>query len=331
MKIGHYFEWEDYITGGHYQSVQNQRKILDHHGIEYTTEPDLDVDLVHLNNMGPRSFFQARRAQQRDLPVLIHGHQTAEDFRESFTLSNTLSKPLRWYLERAYSLADHIVCPSAHNQKVLDRYTTADKTVVSNGFDPSRLEGYEELRTEYLDRYDLDPPVVFNVAHVFKRKGLKAFIETARAMPNVSFVWFGYLNPSDGKLDYFLKDRETERLVANAPDNCTFTGFIEDIRGAFAAGDIFFYPTKNENEGIALLEAMYCGKPPVVRDIETFQWLDDGTHCLKAKSDFVPTIERALDTDTRERLGANAHEISTDYSIDAVGEQLYELYTTLLN
>ena len=329
MRVSHYFEWEAQVTGGHAQSVRNQRKILERAGIDYTTEPALDVDLLHLNNMGPRSVYYAKRARRRGIPVLVHAHQTAEDFRESFALSNVLARPLRPYLEYAYGHADHLVCPSEHNREVMEGYTDAPKTVISNGFDPDRLAGFEDLRAEYLDRYDLDPPVIFNFGHVIKRKGLEAFVETARAMPDLDFAWFGYLNPAGGRLDALLKSRETRRLVGEAPKNCTFTGYIEDPRGAFAAGDVFFFPTKNENEGMALLEAMSCGKSPVVRDIGTFGWLEDGTHCLKADSEFREPIERLLDPDLRREIGGNAAEKSEEFTLEAVGEDLVELYRTL--
>ncbi|MFC7045227.1 glycosyltransferase family 4 protein [Halobacteriaceae archaeon GCM10025711] len=331
MKVCHYFEWEAYITGGHAQSVRNQRKILDRHGIEYVTDPDLDVDLVHLNNMGPRSVLLALRARRRGIPVLVHAHQTAEDFEDSFAFSDQLAKPLRPYLEYAYSLADHVVCPSEHNRAVVETYTDAPKTVISNGFDEAKLDGFDDpaLREEYLDRYDLDPPVVFMVGHVIKRKGVAAFIETARAMPDVDFAWFGYIDPTGRAIDRLLKDRDTQRLVNAAPDNCTFTGYVEDIRGAFAAGDVFFFPTKNENEGMALLEAMACGKPPVVRDIETFQWLTHDEECLKAETDFARQLERLEDEALRDRIGRNAREKSREFTLDRVGEDLVALYRRL--
>jgi len=329
MKVSHYFEWEAYITGGHAQSVTNQREIMDRRGVEYTTEPTLDADLLHLNNMGPKSIYYARQASRHGVPALVHAHQTAEDFRESFAFSNLLAKPMRPYLEYAYSLADHLVCPSEHNREVIEGYADAPKTVISNGFDPEALAGFEELREEYLDRYDLDPPVVFNVGHVIKRKGLATFVETARAMPDLDFVWFGYLNPAGGELDRLLKSRDTKRLVESAPDNCTFTGYIEDVRGGFAAGDIFFWPSKNENEGIALLEAMGCGKPLVIRDIPTYDWLEDGTHCLKATGDFEAELDAMRDPALRERIGANAAAKSEEFTIESVGDDLVELYREL--
>ncbi|MFT4923860.1 MAG: 1,2-diacylglycerol-3-alpha-glucose alpha-1,2-glucosyltransferase [Haloarculaceae archaeon] len=332
MTVCHYFEWEEFITGGQAQSVKNQRRMLDRHGIDYVTEPTLDVDLLHLNNMGPRSLYYAKRARRQGVPVVAHTHQTAEDFRESFAFSNLLARPMRPYLEYAYAQADHLICPSDHTADVLAEYCDTPRTVVSNGFDPEKLAGHERLRAEYLDRYDLDPPVVFMVGHVIERKGLSTFVETARRLPELDFAWFGYLNPGGGTLDRVLRSRETTKHVTNAPDNCTFTGYVEDVRGAFAAGDIFFFPTKNENEGMALLEAMACGKPPVVSAIPTFEWLEDGTTCLKAQQDFTDPLDRvASDADLRDRIGTAAAEASESYTIEAVSEDLVAVYRSLLD
>lgn len=333
VRISHYFEWEDAITGGHSQSVKNQRKIMDRRDIEYTTNPDLEADVLHLNNMGPKSIYYARKAKKNGVPVVIHTHQTAEDFRNSFAFSNILAKPMKPYLKYAYSFADHLICPSEYNKETLEDYTDVEKTVISNGFDPEKLDGHEELRDEYLDRYDLEPPVVFNVGHVIKRKGLKTFIETARQMPELDFVWFGFLNPTggDGLTDRLLKSRETRKIVEESPDNCVFTGYIEDVRGAFAAGDIFFFPTRNENEGIALLEAMGCGKPPVVRDIETFEWLEHGEDCLKAEKEFSEALDRMKNEKDRSRIGTKARQKSKDYTLEAVGDSLVELYSELVD
>ncbi len=333
MKVSHYFEWEDTITGGQKQSVRNQRKILDRRGIEYTTEPDLDADILHLNNMGPKSVYYAKRARRKGIPVIVHTHQTAEDFRNSFAFSNIISKPMKPYLKYAYSLADMLICPSEYNRETIEKYTDAPKTVISNGFDRGKLEGFEdeELREEYLERYDLEPPVVFNVGHVIKRKGLESFVETAREMPETDFVWFGFLNPTGGDslIDSMMKSRETKKIVENSPDNCIFTGYIEDIRGGFAAGDIFFFPTKNENEGIALLEAIGCGKPPVIRDIDTFTWLEDGENCLKSEENFKEEIEKLQDAELRNEIGSKAREKSREFELEQVGEKLEKVYREL--
>ena len=329
MKISHYFEWEDYITGGHVQSVKNQRKIMDQIGIEYTTEPDLSTDILHLNMQGPRSLYYARKARKKDIKVVIGTHQTVEDLEGSFILSDYWSKPLRPYLKYFYNQADLLICPSEKNKEDIDNYSDVEKRVISNGFDPDKLEGFEDLREEYMERYDLEPPVVFNVGHVIMRKGLETFIETAREMPELDFVWFGFLNPMGEGDSSILQGRKAKKLVDNSPDNCQFTGYIEDIRGAYAAGDIFFFPTWNENEGIAMLEAMYCGKPIVTRDIDTYEWMKDGKTGLKAEEDFKPELEKLKDEKTREKLGEAAKHKSKDFSLEKVGEKLHSVYKEL--
>ncbi len=323
MKISHYFELEDHVTGGIRESVVHQRKMLDRLELSYTTEPTLDADVFHCNLMGPRSVLYAMRARRRGVPVVAHTHVTAEDFGDSFRFTNALAKPLKPYLERAYGLADALVCPSEYNRGLIETYTDAPTTVISNGVDREKLEGFESLEDEYRERYDLSPPTVFLVGHVIKRKGLETFVELARRLPDLDFAWFG-------PLDLSLKGRETTALIENSPDNCTFTGFVDDIRGAYAAGDIFCFPTHEENEGIALLEAMTAGKPLLVRDIETFSWLEDGTDCLKASGSdidaFEDALERLTDSDLRERLGSNAAERSEEFSLETVANRYQSLY-----
>lgn len=324
MQISHYFEFENIITGGIQESVNNQRKMLDIQGIDYTVEPTVSADILHCNLMGPRSMYYAKKAKTHDTPVVIHTHVTAEDFGGSFRFTNGLSKPLKPYLETAYELGDTLICPSEYNRNLLDQYTETDKTVITNGVDADKLDGFEGLREEYLERYSLTPPVVFLVGHVIKRKGLREFVETARRMPELDFAWFGPLDTS-------LKGRSTKKLIEQSPDNCTFTGFIEDIRGAYAAGDVFFFPTHEENEGIALLEAMRAGKPVVVRDIETFAWLDDGDDCLKSSGDFTEELKRLKDEDVRDTLGNRAVRKSEAFTLPNVADELSSTYRRVID
>ncbi|RZH69435.1 glycosyltransferase family 4 protein [Natrinema altunense] len=323
MKISHYFEFEDHVTGGIHESVVHQRKMLDRLDLEYTVEPTLDADVFHCNLMGPRSVWYAKRARSRGVPVVANTHVTAEDFGDSFRFTNALAKPLSPYLRWAYGLADALVCPSEYNRDLIETYTDVPTTVISNGVDRGKLEGFESLEAEYRERYDLSPPTVFLVGHVIKRKGLETFVELARRLPGLDFAWFG-------PLDLSLKGRETTNLIEDAPDNCTFTGFVDDIRGAYAAGDIFCFPTHEENEGIALLEAMTAGKPLLVRDIETFSWLEDGEDCLKvadAGADgFADALERLKDPTLRNRLGTNAARRSEAFSLSTVANRYRSLY-----
>jgi glycosyltransferase involved in cell wall biosynthesis len=114
----------------------------------------------------------------------------------------------------------------------------------------------------------------------------------------------------------------------------TFTGWVDDKRGAFAAGDVYLFPTKNENQGIAVLEAMATGKPVVLRDIPVFEeFFTDGVDCLKCETrdEFREALDRLADDPAlRERLGESARETAAEHSLERVGERLTDAYEALL-
>ena len=331
MKISHYFEWEEHMTGGHVQSVKNQRKILEDSDIQYTTRPNLSHDILHLNNFGPKSFWYARKAKNKqDITLVISAHQTSEDLKNSFILSNFWSKPVRPYLKKMYRYADRIICPSKHTEELISSsYAPRSRTeVISNGFNHSKLEGYKSLRQEYRSKYGLSGKTVFCVGHVLRRKGLEYFISAAEENPGTDFIWFGFLNPTGKGKASVLQGYRTKKMIEQSPENCTFTGYIDDIRGGFAAGDIFFFPTKNENEGISLLEAMSCRKPCITSSIDAFDRYEDEVHCLKSQpGEYNRQIQRLLeDADLRQRLAENAHSKSKQYSLSSVSSHLTRFY-----
>lgn len=325
MRVSHYFELEGSITGGIATSVEQQRKSLKDR-VELTEEPSLETDILHLNTPGPRSAYYAMRARRNGVSVVVHSHVTVEEWEGSFRFLKHLRWPLEKWLNFFYPLADVLVCPSEHNRERIERHAPDTwKKVLTNGVDLDRLSGQRELRDEYLERYDLEPPVVFCVGHVMKRKGLCEFVEAAERNPELDFCWFGYMNRR-------LKDRETLRLVDGSPENCVFTGYVEDIRGAYAAGDIFFYPTREDNEGISVLEAMATGKAVLLRDIELFERFVEAKECLKFEGNPDTELKRlAEDEKLRNRLGNNSsRRIREEFSLEYVGEELEKLYRSVL-
>jgi glycosyltransferase involved in cell wall biosynthesis len=79
---------------------------------------------------------------------------------------------------------------------------------------------------------------------------------------------------------------------------------------------------------------MHCGIPPVVRSIDTYEWLTERELCRKADSTagFESALRELLDDpDERERIGANAREKSEEFTLNRVGEALVGLYRDLAN
>jgi glycosyltransferase involved in cell wall biosynthesis len=168
---------------------------------------------------------------------------------------------------------------------------------------------------------------LFAVGNVFERKGLTTFCELARET-DYDFAWFGPYDTGPHA------SPTVKRWVENPPENVTFTGWVDDKRGAFAAGDVYLFPTKNENQGIAVLEAMACGKACVLRDIPVFdEFYTDGHDCLKrdSREGFREALRRLDDDpDLRQRLGENARRTAEAHSLDRVGERLVAAYEDVI-
>jgi glycosyltransferase involved in cell wall biosynthesis len=328
-------------------ATAHQRKALASTDVEVVTEPWIggnpvsglrslvagsrlvrEYDLAHCNVIGPGSVAVARHARRDDVPLVLHAHVTREDFAESFRGSNHVGPLLGRYLRWFYSQADLVLCPSEYTKGVLEDYPVeAPIQPISNGVDRESLDGFEEFREEYRAKFDLEGLVVFAVGNVFERKGLTTFCELARAS-DYEFAWFG---PYDTGPQASLTVR---RWVTDPPENVTFTGWVDDKRGAFGAGDVYLFPTKNENQGIAVLEAMACGKPVVLRDIPVFEeFFTDGEDCLKCASfaEFLAALDRlADDPGLRERLGDGARETAAEHDLERVGERLRAAYEDAL-
>ena len=348
MRVLHYLELAAQLErSGIGTSVDHQRRALADAGVEFFTSPWQgasptralaslaggaaplrEYDLLHCNMMGPASAALVAHARRHDRPVVLHTHVTSEDFRGSFRGSNAVAPALRRYLRWYYSQADLVLCPSQYTKHTLQDYPVdAPIQPLSNGVDVDALAGHEGLRGAYRDRFDLSGMVVFAVGNVFERKGLSTFCRLARET-DYDFAWFG---PYD---DGPQASRTVRKWTRDPPENVTFTGWVDDIRGAYGAGDVYLFPTKAENQGIAVLEAMACGKAVVLSDIPVFrEFYDDGHDCLlcSTRAEYREALDRlAADPGLRERLGANARQTASEHGLDRVGEGLVGAYEAAL-
>ncbi len=312
-------------------ALKHQMEALKRANVDFTLDIEDKYDLAHINTVGPGARFVASSCRSRNIPIVWHVHTTAEDIRNSFLFSNAYCKYARFSLRRIYSKANFLLFPTPHTEKVIRSYgVRVPGEVISNGVDTEFFRRDEKKAKQFREKIGLSGPLILCVALPFKRKGIHDFVEVASKLKEYHFVWIG------SKGIATLLPRDVQRILKDPPPNVVFPGFMpqEELVGAYSAADVFFFPSYEENEGIAVLEALSCECSVVVRDIPVYEgWLQNGVNCLKGKSneDFETAIRRLVeDKDSAKSLGQKAREVALERDLSVVGEKLKTIYEDVL-
>lgn len=243
-------------------------------GHEVVTNPLRPFDVVHLNTPFPDTPLLAHWARLCRRPVLMWAHSTEEDFRDSFPGANRVAPLFRRWIAHLYRRGDLVVTPSEYSRGLISRPEyglRAPVRVLSNGVDTTFFRPDPGARRRLREQLGLGPEarVVVSVGMQLVRKGILDWVEVARLLPEVTFVWYGRTDPR-------MLTRDVERALASAPPNALFPGYVqaEQVREAYCGADVFCFLTKEETEGIVLWEALACEVPALVRAIPIYR---DGT------------------------------------------------------
>lgn len=309
-------------------AVEHQRKALEIQGIDVKGKPVEPYGAIHVNWPGPASYMRLKQAQKRGKIGLVFVH-AGKSIDRGFTVSQYLVKPLvnKLWLSSIYDTADRVIAPTEYAKEKMKGFDVDPEKirVVSNGVDFSKIQYSQQERRRYRERYDMNRPTVITIGQVKPRKDVSTFVEVARKLPQYQFFWFGQT------LDWssLFGDR-TDEVIYNSPDNVRFTGYVDDIDAALSSGDLFFFPSKEENEAIVLLEAAAHGLPIVTRNLPTYKdLLIDGQSCLKGETteEFVELVQRAMEeNEVRGKLTENAKESAEEYGLKNIGQKYLDIY-----
>lgn len=314
-------------------AIRHQRQAVQSLGHEVVTSPFAPFDVVHLNTPFPDTALLAHWARLRRRPVLMWAHSTEEDFRDSFPGANAIAPWFRRWIAHLYRLGDHVLTPSAYAKSLISRPAygiRAPISVLSNGVDTTFFRPDPSARARLRETLGLPEkaPVVVSVGMQLVRKGIVDWVEVARRMPEVTFVWFG-------RTDERLLTAEVRRALAAAPSNCRFPGYVgaQELREAYCGADAFCFLTKEETEGIVLWEALACGAPTLVRAIPIYQQMvTDGvlTHQVAGDDPDFPRRAakhlRALLDGQLPDLTAAGRSAAEGVDLGAVAQQLQQIY-----
>jgi glycosyltransferase involved in cell wall biosynthesis len=175
-----------------------------------------------------------------NMPDISYGHQRGGLRRHAS----------RWIFRRATRL----VTNSSYSLSEIERNTRVPPervTVVHHGVpDPFGEEPGTKERTALtvgaIDRTTL------------VQKGQLPFVQAARELPDVRFVFAGK-----------WLDDAVEELRAVAPPNVEFTGWLsdDDLHAAYRSAAVYVQASRHEGFGLAVAEAMLAGCVPVVMNV----------------------------------------------------------------
>lgn len=334
IKVVLYLEFYHFFGGFLYKKIgtglltsyRNQKKILSRMGVDYTESWDSSCDILQINTPWIWSLYLIKKARAEKKKVIIWSHVTAEDIKGVFRFSGSLSYIAKIYLTYTYNLADVIFAPSEYTKKLLIGYgIPASKIqVMSNGVDTEKFSQDEAKRGAYRASHNLDGIVVGTVGLAIPRKGVTTFLALAYRFSAYTFVWVGKI----------YNQILVPSIPKHVPKNASFTGYVDDILGAFMSLDIFLFPSYEENQGMVILEAAALGLPILVRDIPAYNgWLVHGKNCLKAANDhdFIASLHQlAENKELREFLGENAKNLAKHHSLDIMAAKTSKIYESLV-
>lgn len=331
MKILLYTENENIIgKSGLGKAIKHQMRALKENNIEYTTNPNDEYDIVHINFYGPKSYALAKKAKKLGKKVVYHAHSTEEDFKNSFLLSNQIAPAFKNWLIKCYSLGDHILTPTPYSKKLLENYGIKKPiTSISNGIDLDFFERNNELGEEFRKKfhYTNNDKIIMGVGLYIERKGILEFVELAKRLPEYKFIWFGH-SP------LIASPQKIRDAVNTKIDNLCFAGYVEPevLRGAYSGCNLYLFPTLEETEGIPIMEACAAKIPSLIRDIPVFEdWLEDGLNVYKAKNldEFEEKIKKILNGKLPD-LTDEGYKVALSRDIKKIGKDLVAVYKSVL-
>lgn len=314
------------------RALIHQEKSLELNGVSYTLNPKDDFDVAHINTYFPKSLRILKKCKKKNIPVIVHGHSTKEDFVHSFSFWR-IAKPFVYkMMESMYSRADFIITPTIYSKGLIEHYDYIKCPVyaLSNGIDIKKYNTTisEIDKKELRERFDIkeNQKVVIGIGWTYERKGTHDFIEVAKSFPDIKFIWFGNKNK-------LTNTKIINRAIKNKSDNCVFPGYVEQdiIIKMLHFADIFFFPSYEETEGIVVLEALASKIPIIVRDIGALNYLHDGVDAFFGHNneEFKDKIKYVLSHDCTSVLEAG-YNIALERDLANIGAKLKYFYELAL-
>lgn len=331
MKIVQVSESEFSVKGHgvHTAYIETCNALQEHTDAEVATNSFEPADIRHLHTVGPYSLAQLLFASGSKI---VSAHVIPESFVGSIVGAKYWLGLARLYLRWFYNRAELVIAVSDQTkQQLVDLGVNSRIEVLYNMIDITKYQKLRDHKTTLRKKLGIpvDVRVVVGNGQIQPRKRVDTFINMARKMPDVRFVWVGGMPFGKVAAD----QSGMQKLIDTAPNNVTVTGVVplEKVAEYFCASDIFVMTSEQETFGLAIVEAAASGLPVVLRDISDYDatFRPDAKMC--SESEFAPSIKDLLDDKSQyDRLQEKAENIANRYSSKTIVRELLTLYESTL-
>lgn len=318
------------VANGVYTAYAETIEALkDRDEIKLSVNSTKPCDITHYHSIGPYYLWTSFSSKGT---MVVTAHVIPESFVDSIILSRFWNPIARFYLRFAYNRSDVIQAVSPLvKQKLREIGVKKPIRIICNCVDRDKFRLTGKKRKKFRQKLGLrrDDFVAMSVGQIQPRKGIDTFIETAKQLPAIKFLWVG--GQVYGRLTAHY--RRMSQIVKEAPENVIFAGTVpfEDIPGYYNAADIFFFPSHQENFPFVLLEAASTGLPLLLRDNPEYELILAGRY-LKAGSvdGFHTLIEKLLnDHDLFTSYQQHSLKLAKEYDRKSYAAKLIELYKSI--
>lgn len=286
-------------------------------------------DILHIHTVN-LPFYLRCVFKRPDVASVGYVHYIPETLDQSIKLPPVIKEIFYWYVVHFYKQMDHLVTVNpCFIEKLVALGIEREKiTYIPNFVSDERFHAVSAADKRALrEQYKLGPDgfVVLSVGQLQKRKGVLEFIELAKEMPEVTFLWAGGF--SFGKISDGYE--EIQYILQNPPANVKFMGLIprERMNEVYNLADVLFQPSFDELFPMTTLESMCVGLPLLLRDLDLYKdILFDYYLKGNTTAEFKQLLTRLMDADYYQEASARSKAGHHFYSHDAVLAQWQSYY-----
>ncbi|MBE6152869.1 MAG: glycosyltransferase family 4 protein [Firmicutes bacterium] len=287
------------------------------------------ANIIHCHTIDPINYYRMKKNKKGVNVSYVHFLPTTLD--GSIKLPKFAFNIFKKYVIKFYNSADHLVVvnPIFINDLEKAGISREKITYIPNYVSKEKFYKYtKKQKSNIRKKYDINENdfVVLGAGQVQTRKGVKDFVNCAKKLPKIKFVWCGGF--SFGKITDGYD--ELKEIMENPPKNVKFLGIIprEEMNDIYNMADVLFVPSYNELFPMTILEAINSETPLLLRNLELYEDILFNDY-LKGKNnkEFVQILKE-LSTDEKlyKKYSKKSKMISEFYSKEHVLEMWEEFY-----